>query len=68
MNWSRPVGALAVVVVIGAAVGSLLSLGALFAGEYVTSAVAVLVLVAVAVVLMSALGARSSRLLRNPYW
>ncbi|WP_254545245.1 hypothetical protein [Halomarina pelagica] len=68
MNWSRPIGALAVLVVVGSALGALLSLRDLLASEYAAAAATVLVLVAVAVVLTSALGARAARLLRNPYW
>jgi F0F1-type ATP synthase membrane subunit a len=69
MDWTRPVGVLAVLVICVTVIGTFLTLAIrLFTGVYAVSAILVLILVSVSVVGMVRSGVVSSRFLSNPYW
>jgi uncharacterized protein (DUF983 family) len=69
MDWTRPVGVLAVLVICATVIGTLLTLAVrLLTGTYAVSAILVLILVSVGVIGMVRSGVVSSRFLSNPYW
>jgi hypothetical protein len=69
MDWTRPIGALAVLVVVATVIGALLTLATqLLTGVYAVSAILVLLLIVVSVGGMVRSGMISGRFLSNPYW
>lgn len=66
MNWWKPLAALAVASLVFVGVGGLVGLLAVLLGN--VAALAVVGLLAVAVLAVSKLGARSRRWRSNPYW
>ncbi|WP_435194234.1 hypothetical protein [Natronomonas sp. EA1] len=71
MNWTRPLVALITLGIIVWAIGSLVSLAiGPLSGPRATASIATLGLVAVSVIGMAVVGARSRRWLENPrsYW
>lgn len=69
MDYGRPLGVLAALVVVVMTAGAVVNIGLrTLAGERVVAAGVVLALVAVGVVLLSAVGSKSSEWLSNPYW
>jgi hypothetical protein len=69
MDWTRPIGVLAVLVVAAIVIGGLITLTArLLTGVYAISAILVLLFVAISVAGMIRSGVVSGRFLSNPYW
>ncbi|MFC6835226.1 hypothetical protein [Halomarina ordinaria] len=68
MYGTRPLTSLALLAVVGTALGAVWSLTGLAASEFATAGLAVLALVVAAVLVATVVGRRAAPTRENPYW